>query len=51
MCRMDKEQAVFRRLTLSDFFPLLLIFELIQQAAMVNFMSDSNIFKILKISF
>ena len=33
------------------FLPLLLIFELIQQAALVNFMLYLNIFKILKSHF
>ena len=78
MGRMDKKQAVFEQITLSDFkkwsstalktlnnytiiiinnsykirklkLSLLLIFELIQQATLMNFMLYLNIFKILKI--
>ena len=55
---MDEEQILFEQLTLNKMrisrmwcFCIFLIFELIQQAALVNFMMFLNIFKILKMSF
>ena len=67
MGRMDKEQAVFEQITLTMiltgnsekisiswvwcFSSLLLVFELIQQASLVNFMLYLNIFRIWKILF